>query len=110
MDGTDIALINLLGKNSNMPAAQISKELTRQKISLSERGVRKRIKSLQKHGIITGYTIILNNEASGKLYRKIVFVKFKNIKNFRKRVQDYQKYILNAPYCVFAVRLRADYY
>jgi len=109
MDGTDLAILNLLSENARYSATEISKKLQKQKIKMSERGVRKRIKSLQKHDFIKGFTIVLNDEASGKLVRRLVLVKFRNVKNFRERVQDYQNYISESPYCIFAIKLRSDF-
>ena len=109
LDGTDLAVLNLLANDATTSASEMAKKLRCIQINMSERGIRKRIKSLQKHGIIKGFTVVLDDDASGKLVRRFILVKFRNIKNFRKRLEDYTNYVIKSPYCIFAVRLRAEY-
>jgi DNA-binding Lrp family transcriptional regulator len=109
LDNTDLSILRLLTKNADLSASEISKLLRRKKIIMTDRGVRKRIKSMEKHEIIKGYTILINDDISGKAIRTIVLVKFKNIPNFKKRIEEYNDYVLKSPYCIFVIKLRTDY-
>ena len=109
VDGTDRAILTILIKNALLPASEISQMLGRKKIIMTERGIRKRIRSMQNHGIIKGSTILINDQISGKEIKRFVLVKFKNIPNFRKRIEDYNDYVLKSPYCIFAIKLRTDF-
>ena len=109
VDPTDLSILRILTKNASLSASEISKLLRRKKIIMTERGVRKRIKSMEKHEIIKGTTILINDDISGKAIKRIVLVKFKNIPNFKKRIEEYNDYVLKSPYCIFAIKLRTDY-
>lgn len=109
VDSTDSSILKILTKNGILPASEISKLLRRKKTIMTERGVRKRIKSMENHGIIKGSTILIDDDVSGKVIRRIVLVKFRNIPNFKKRIEEYNDHVLKAPYCIFAIKLRTDF-
>ncbi len=52
MDEKDIQIINILRENARMPYAEIAKLL-----NVTEATVRKRVKNLEKNGVIKKYTI-----------------------------------------------------
>lgn len=109
MDSTDGAILQLLTKNALLPASEISKKLKEKKIMMTERGIRKRIKSMYSRGIITGSTVIINDNFSGKIIKRFMLVKFKNIPNLKQRIKDYNEYVLKSPYCICAIKLRSDF-
>ena len=67
IDKKDEMIIELLTKNARMPYLKISKIL-----NISETAVRKRIKKMEKKGIIEGYTIKVNPEKLG--YKSVAHV------------------------------------
>ncbi|MBI5377535.1 MAG: hypothetical protein HZA82_02825 [Thaumarchaeota archaeon] len=108
LDSTDIALLQVLLHNASMPAAEISKKLSKQGIDITERGTRKRIIALEKYGIIKSHTILIDDSFAGRNVNRIILVKFKNTKDFVHRLEKYKKYLNASPYCTFAIRIRGD--
>lgn len=108
LDSTDLALLRILASDSTLTAAKIAKMLKAQKIQMTERGIRKRIASLEKHGIIKSRTIVVDDGVAGKNILRIILVKFKNTQDFVQRLEKYKQYIADSPYCTFAVRIRGD--
>ncbi len=60
MDEKDIKIIELLKEDARRPFTEIAK-----KIGVSEATIRKRIKSLEREGIIKGYTVKVDAEKVG---------------------------------------------
>ena len=56
MDNTDVGILEILGKDSSARPNQVSSGLAEKNINLTPRSVLNRIKKLEKHGIIQGYT------------------------------------------------------
>lgn len=108
LDDTDTALLRLLLNNAAMPAAEISKMLSKQGIVMTERGTRKRIIALEKSGIIKSHTVVIDDSFAGRNINRLILVKFKNTKDFVSRLEKYKKYIHDSPYCTFAMRIRGD--
>lgn len=109
LDNTDSTIIKLLIQNSALSARQISEFLKKSKIHITERAVRKRISGLLKNGVIKNYTIIVDDLVSGKNVNRLILVKFRNVQNFLKRLEEYKKYVSEAPYCIFAMRVRGEF-
>ena len=109
MDKTDSAILKVLSQNSLMPASELAKTLKKDKILLTERGIRKRIVSLQKDGVIKKNTVLIDDEFAGRNVKRLILVKFSNVKNFSQRLDEYKKYVSSSPYCTFAVRIRGDF-
>jgi len=109
LDNTDSTIIKVLIQNSALPARQISEFLKKSKIYITERAVRKRISGLLKDGVIKNHTIIVDDSASGKNINRLILVKFRNALNFLKRLEEYKKYVSEAPYCIFAMRVRGEF-
>jgi DNA-binding Lrp family transcriptional regulator len=60
LDNIDLNILELLSRDGRTPITQISKCLAKNGESLTSRTVSNRIKRLEKHRIIQGYTAILN--------------------------------------------------
>jgi len=67
MDEIDIKILEILMENARTPFVEIAK-----KLKVSEATIRKRVKSLEKRGVIKKYTIIVDPEKVG--YRTIAIV------------------------------------
>lgn len=67
MDEIDIKILDILMENARTPFVEIAK-----KLKVSEATIRKRVKSLEKRGVIKKYTIIIDPEKVG--YRTIAVV------------------------------------
>lgn len=55
MDGKDLEIINLLQADARMPYLEIAR-----KLGMSESAVRKRVKKLEREGVIERYTVVVN--------------------------------------------------
>lgn len=108
MDRTDSEILKLLINDSSISAPMIAKKLKRKKISLTPRAIRKHIISLQKSKVISKFTAILDDESSGRQVKRIILVQFQHTSNFLKRLEEYKQYLMSAPHCTFAVRVRGD--
>lgn len=108
LGGTDLAILRLLIKDSMLSASNIRQKLRKQRIVMTDRGIRKRIRSLQKSDVIKGFTINLDDEISGKKINRLILVKLRATANFIKRLGAYRKYLVESPYCIFAVKIRGD--
>ena len=60
MDAIDIKLISLLQKNARVPLKQLAEQ-----VFLSSPATATRIERLEKEGIITGYTAVINHKKLG---------------------------------------------
>ena len=67
MDEIDIKILDILMENARTPFVEIAK-----KLKVSEATIRKRVKSLEKRGVIKKYTIVVDPEKVG--YRTIAIV------------------------------------
>ena len=74
MDKTDAKIIELLSKNADMTATEISGE-----IHFSVPAVNKRIRALKKDGIIKNFTVITDNKKVGKPIIAFIFILLKSI-------------------------------
>ena len=58
---TDKKILQLLQNNARMPISQIAKE-----VNMSENGVKYRMESLEKKGIVKRYTVLVDPKTVGK--------------------------------------------
>ena len=67
MDEIDMKILDILMENARTPFVEIAK-----KLKVSEATIRKRVKSLEKRGVIKKYTVVIDPEKVG--YRTIAIV------------------------------------
>jgi len=70
VDDTDISVIDALRKNARASVQMISRET-----GLAKATIHRRIKKLEKAGIIEGYTVILNREKLGRNVTAYVLIR-----------------------------------
>lgn len=87
MDAIDIKLISLLQKNARVPLKQLAEQ-----VFLSSPATATRIERLEKEGIITGYTAVINHKKLG--FPIIAFINLE-VKPVQK--QDFYPFIANHP-------------
>lgn len=109
MDKIDLKIVQILSNNASISAESISKLLEKEKITLTPRAIRKRIKTLEDKNLIKKYTTVFDDSVSGATYKRLVLVKFKNTVNFLQRIEAYKQYINESPFCTFALRVRGDF-
>ena len=78
IDAIDIQIVNLLLENSRASTTQISKHL-----QISNVATQQRITKLEKHGIIKGYTAVID-------YRKVEYRTVAYLGIFLEKAKDYQ--------------------
>ena len=61
MDSVDMRLLKMLSANARVPLSEMGRE-----VGLSISGVRKRIKHLEKSGLIKGYTAVIDPQKFGR--------------------------------------------
>lgn len=60
MDSVDLKLLRLLNGDAHMPLRKMARE-----VGLSNSGVRRRVKQLERSGVIKGYSAIINPKKYG---------------------------------------------
>ena len=96
MDRNDWEILVLLSKNSRITAVDISK-----KVKLSVDAIAKRIKKLEKSGVIKHYNIVPNEAKFPYLHYKVL-IGFRNISEDRER--SIREYCRNNPNIVYIVK------
>ncbi len=108
MDELDREILNLLIANGRISVRNIVKKLVDKGISMSERGVGKRIARLERDKVILGYSTMVDLEKVNMSVPRLVTVKFTSPRDFLQRVEEMKKYLKEAPYCDFSARTNGD--
>ncbi|MBI5859389.1 MAG: Lrp/AsnC family transcriptional regulator [Nitrosarchaeum sp.] len=108
LDKVDSEILRLLSNDATLSAQYISAKLKKKKISLTPRAIRKRITTLEKNKVITKFVPVIEDNACGKIIKRVILVQFQHSNNFLKRLEEYKQYLNEAPQCIFAVRIRGD--
>jgi len=85
LDQTDLLILDLLTKNSQMLLQEIGEE-----VHLTGQAVRNRINKMEKLGVIEGYTIKINPKMMGKELTAFItiYMKTRDHGSFRKFIQN----------------------
>lgn len=70
LDETNRQILRILGQNCRISSAEIARELE-QRLRISPEAVSQRIKRLEQEQVITGYRLILNLPAMGRIHYKV---------------------------------------
>lgn len=108
LDRIDWAIAKILRQNARSSTKKIAAALLAAGIRMSERGVALRIEKLQNNGVITGFTISADPKKLGLPVARIALIKFRMAKHFLGRIEEFKKYLIRAPHCVFACRTRGE--
>ena len=90
LDHIDIGILNALQKNSRISNADLSA-----KVNLSQTPCLRRLRSLEKSGLIERYSVQLNHQMIGANVSAIVFVKVN--KNTSENASDFETAVANLP-------------
>ena len=104
VDELDRSILNMLIADGRQSNRVIVKKLVEEGTRISERGLGKRIKRLEKEKIITGYTAILDMKKVNMGVPKLVTIKLSSPKNFVERLEQMKEYLKDAPFCDFSAR------
>ena len=108
MDELDREILNMLIANGRISARNIVKKLADKGITMSERGIGKRIARLEREKVILGYSTMVDLQKVNMSIPRLVTVKFTSPKDFLQRVEDMKKYLAEAPFCDFSARTNGD--
>ena len=81
IDDLDKELLNILIRNGRESARKIVKKLADKEITISERGIGKRIARLERQKVILGYTAVLDMQKVNMATPRLVTVKLSSPKN-----------------------------
>ncbi len=95
IDKIDFEILKILSQDSRITSVEISKI-----IDVSHDAVNQRIKKLMKKGVISGYSIILNNDKMSQLNYKILLKLRNTTKGKLERIHQYISSIPNITYIV----------
>ena len=104
VDELDRRILSMLIADGRQSNRVIVKKLAEEGTRISERGLGKRIKRLEKEKIITGYTAMLDMKKVNMCVPKLVTIKLSSPKNFVQRLEDMKEYLKDAPFCDFSAR------
>jgi len=104
IDELDRKILNMLIANGRQSNRVITRNLVEEGTRISERGLGKRIARLERQGIITGYTAMVDMKKVDMGIPRLVTVKLSSPKNFVERLEDMKEYLKDAPFCDFSAR------
>jgi DNA-binding Lrp family transcriptional regulator len=104
LDSIDKGILMILNKNSRSTGVQISKALSKMRISLTDRAVLQRIARLEKRKIIQAYTITLNPSIITEKSSNVVLLKFCPSAD-SVLIEKLDTYLLNSSFCLLAARI-----
>jgi DNA-binding Lrp family transcriptional regulator len=93
----------ILNKNSRSTGVQISKALSKMRISLTDRAVLQRIARLEEKRVIQVYTITLNPSIIPEKSSNVVLLKFCPSAD-SVLIEKLDTYLLNSSFCLLAAR------
>jgi DNA-binding Lrp family transcriptional regulator len=94
----------ILGKNGRSTGVQISKALSKMRMSLTDRAVLQRIARLEEKKIIQGYTITLNPSIITEKSSHVVLLKFCPSAD-TVLIEKLDTYLLDSSFCLLAARI-----
>ena len=109
VDELDKRILNMLIADGRQSTRAMTKMLSEEGIRISERGLGKRIARLEKEGIITGYTAIVDMKKVNMSVPRLVTVKLSSPKNYVQRLEDMRTYLKDAPFCDFSARSNGSF-
>jgi DNA-binding Lrp family transcriptional regulator len=104
MDNIDVGILEILGRDSSSRPNQISRGLAEKNMILTPRSVLNRIKKLEKHGIIQGYTLRLNPTLFEYKESNMTLLKFMPLYD-NTDIDKLDSYLNSSSFCFFATRM-----
>jgi DNA-binding Lrp family transcriptional regulator len=104
IDNVDKIIIEHLSRDSSVSTAHIHKDLTEKGILLSSRSVLNRIKRLEKHKVILGYTVRLNPALFAEKKSFIIMLKFVDFRD-KPEISKLGSYLRESSFCFFATEM-----
>ena len=104
MDNIDVGILEILSRDSSARPNQISRGLAEKNILLTPRSVLNRIKKLEKHGIIQGYTLRLNPTLFECKENNMILLKFMPLYD-NTDTDKLDSYLNGSSFCFFVTRM-----
>jgi DNA-binding Lrp family transcriptional regulator len=102
LDDTDRTLLKYLQENARVSNAELAR-----RVELSPPGLQKRIRKLEKAGVIEQYTTILNHETVG--YDMLCFVQISLVRHESEFVRNFRKALQEMPEVLEAYHLTGEH-
>ena len=109
LDTVDKSILAQLAKNARLSSQDLRKILQDSGHTITDRGVRHRIKKLEKNNIVLGYSVILNPNIISEKINRIVLLKFKYGKSSQEKIKQLTDYVNQSSFCLYSNRLSGDY-
>jgi DNA-binding Lrp family transcriptional regulator len=104
IDNVDKIIIEHLSRDSSVSTAHIHKDLTEKGILLSSRSVLNRIKRLEEHKVILGYTVRLNPALFAEKKSFIIMLKFVDFRD-NPEIRKLSSHLRESSFCFFATEM-----
>lgn len=104
IDDVDKIIIEHLIRDSSVSTAHIHKDLTEKGFLPTSRSVLNRIKRLEKHEVILGYTVRLNPALFAGKKSFIIMLKFVDFQN-KPEIRKLSSYLRESSFCFFATEM-----
>jgi DNA-binding Lrp family transcriptional regulator len=105
LDEVDKIILAQIGKNARMSSLQIARALNDMGYDITDRTIRHRLERLEKRDVILGYSAVLNPSLVSEKINRTIILKFKFSKNSQAIIDRLEKYIEEAPFCLYSSRL-----
>jgi DNA-binding Lrp family transcriptional regulator len=104
IDNIDVGILEILSRDSSARPNQISRGLAEKNILLTPRSVLNRIKKLEKHEIVQGYTLRLNPTLFECKESNMILLKFMPLYD-NTDIYKLDSYLNDSSFCFFATRI-----
>jgi DNA-binding Lrp family transcriptional regulator len=108
IDEIDKVILSYLSKNARISAADIANNLKAMGYKITERAIRYRLRRLQQHNIILGYSAIFNPSLISEKINRTILLKFRFTRDSHILIDRLNKYVEEAAFCVYSARLTGD--
>jgi DNA-binding Lrp family transcriptional regulator len=105
LDEVDKIILAQIGKNARMSSLQIARTLNDMGYDITDRTIRHRLERLEKRDVILGYSAVLNPSLVSEKINRTIILKFKFSKDLKALNDRLEKYIEEAPFCLYSSRL-----
>jgi DNA-binding Lrp family transcriptional regulator len=105
LDEVDKIILSQLGKNARISSLEIAHILDGMGYDITDRTIRHRLKRLEKSDVILGYSAVLNPSLVSEKINRTIILKFKFSKDSKALIDRLEKYIEEAPFCLYSSKL-----
>ena len=109
VDAIDKIILTELGKNARKSSQEIAKNLQNKEYHITDRGIRHRLRRLEKNNVILGYSVMLNPELISEKINRTIVLKFKFTESTSELISRLTNYVNESQFCTYSSRLSGDF-